>query len=340
MTSLLFNPVFTVVMPMYNVEQFVATAIDSVLAQSYRYFELLCIDDGCTDNTLSVVRRYEDDRIRIIRQVNMGLSAARNTGINNSKGQFIAFLDADDFWHTDKLACHLAHMKNNPAVDVSYSASQFVNERGEPMHVGQWPKTKNINAQHIFCRNPVGNGSNAIIRRTVLKKMACREKINEKLRTTFFDEHMRQSEDIDFWLRLVIKTQCKFEGIDQALTYYRVNSGGLSANLDRQFQAWRYSVNKNFYLAPTFFSRYSSLARAYQLRYLARRAIQSRNKKDGLVLSCKAIIADARILIQEPGRTLVTLVCALLSFLPTPLYRRIEQAGMALLRKSNQIGVV
>ena len=138
------KPVFSVVMPMYNVEKYVRQAIASVLAQTYQHFELLCVDDGSTDGTLAIAASFADPRIRIISQENRGLSGARNTGINNSSGLYVAFLDSDDYWDMDKLRSHLEHFRNNARLGVSYSASAFIDDNGRAMGIGQYPKIENI----------------------------------------------------------------------------------------------------------------------------------------------------------------------------------------------------
>ena len=94
------NPRFSVIMPLYNKERYVKKAIESVIAQTYRDFELIIIDDGSTDNSLEVVRglKIEDRRLKILTQSNTGVAAARNNGVAASKGEYLCFLDADDWW--------------------------------------------------------------------------------------------------------------------------------------------------------------------------------------------------------------------------------------------------
>src|SRR5690348_923784 len=88
----------SVIVPVFNKAPFVSRAIESVLIQHFTDFELIVVDDGSTDYSIDIVSSYEDERIRIIRQCNRGPGAARNTGIKHAKGDFIAFLDADDEW--------------------------------------------------------------------------------------------------------------------------------------------------------------------------------------------------------------------------------------------------
>ena len=97
------NPFFSVVIPLYNKEEFIKNTIRSVLQQSYPNFEIIIVNDGCTDNSVAVVEKMKSDYITIIHQKNKGLSSARNTGIKHANYNYIAFLDADDLWHEDYL---------------------------------------------------------------------------------------------------------------------------------------------------------------------------------------------------------------------------------------------
>lgn len=321
-------PVVSVVIPMYNVEKYIEQSVNSVLNQSYHHFELILVDDGCVDKTLDIVNNFTDPRIRIVRQENRGLSGARNTGIESARGIYIALLDADDYWAADKLTKHIQHLSANPKVGISYCPSLFIDEEGELLGIGQFPKLKNITKQHIFCRNPIGNGSSPVIRRSVLSEIGYYGIKKDKYRRMYFDESLRQSEDIELWIRIALKTKWQLEGISTPLTYYRVNDSGLSADVDKQFASWQHAVMLNKASDPAFFKQFYSLAKAYQLRYLARRAVQSKSKVTAFKLIHQAIYCNYRIILQEPNRTVMTLCCAWLKFLPSKLYSRIEKFAM------------
>ena len=266
-------PSISVIMPVYNVERYVSEAIVSVLAQTFTDFELIIVDDGGTDRSMDICRSYDDPRIRIISQPNRGLAGARNTGIAASRGEYIALLDSDDSWKPEKLALHKIHLDTNVEVGVSYSGSRFVDEQGRPLRQAQRPKLENITAKDILTRNPVGNGSAAVIRRSALEAVAFPHH-EERHRTCYFDETFRQSEDIELWIRMALTGSYTFEGIGGLLTCYRIVSGGLSANIAAQYDSWNRVIQKTSSYAPKFIAQFGGEARAYQLRYLSRRAVQ------------------------------------------------------------------
>lgn len=113
--SMLKNPKVSVIIPTYNRAHCVGEAIESVLSQTFRDFELIVVDDGSTDNTQEVLSKY-GSAIRVIRQENSGVSAARNTGIKASRGEWVAFLDSDDLWEPEKLMVQMEDVTSNPEV--------------------------------------------------------------------------------------------------------------------------------------------------------------------------------------------------------------------------------
>jgi glycosyltransferase involved in cell wall biosynthesis len=323
------RPTVSVVVPAYNVEKYLRVCLDSILAQSLTDFEVIVVNDGSTDQTQAICESYCDPRIRLINQQNRGLAAARNTGIRHARAKLVAFLDSDDFWHSDKLFMHVTHLNANPHIGVSYSGSTFVDDDGKEMGIAQKPKLTNIDARDLFCRNPIGNGSAPVIRKTVLDQVAFRGNDASLLKRDYFDENLRQSEDVELWVRIALSTSWQFEGLKECLTYYRVNNGGLSANLYKQFAAWQVSVQKHQKINHRFVSRWGGLAAAYQYRYLSRRAVQLRDGKAALGLLFKSLKKDKRVLLEEKGRTLLTFASAFcLLLLPLFLYEKVEAVAM------------
>ena len=299
----------TIVVPAYNAEATLAETLDSLLSQTFPEFEILVIDDGSSDGTAALAQSYDDPRIRVIRQKNRGLAGARNRGIAEAIGRYIGFCDADDLWRPGKLAAHIAHLRSNKLVGASFSGSELIDETGTSLRLYQRPRLRDISAAHVFRRNPFGNGSTPVFRRAALDEIAS---YNDGLgRMVWFDESFRQSEDIECWMRFMLTTNWMVEGVPGALTLYRVASGGLSAATGKQYVAWDRLVEKLTPLSPEFFARHTPAARAYQLRYLARRAISARDSALALSLLGQSFAASRRPLWEEPLKSAVTWGAAL-----------------------------
>ncbi|MBD2200065.1 MULTISPECIES: glycosyltransferase family 2 protein [Calothrix] len=319
----------SVIVPVYQVEKYIHETISSILQQTWQDFELLIIDDESRDRSIEICREFTDSRIKIISQKNRGLAGARNTGIRHAQGEYLAFLDSDDLWLPQKLEKHLHHLENNPTIGISFSRSAFIDEQGKPLGIYQMPKLKNISASDLFCRNPIGNGSAVVIRREVLQEIKFAETVDGVLEDWYFDESFRQSEDIECWLRIILQTKWQIEGIPEALTLYRVNSGGLSANLLKQLESWERIIDKAKVYAPEFIAKWENPARAYQLRYLARRAVRQRDSKVAVELVNRALMTHWQILLAEPHRTILTILAAYLQhLLPKSFYSQIEALSL------------
>ena len=328
------NDLISVIMPVYNVEAYIAEAITSVLEQKHDNLELIIVDDGGNDASMAIARSFDDARIRIVSQANRGLAGARNTGIAHARGELIALLDSDDRWHCEKLRMHAIHLHANPDVAVSYSGSALMDQNGEMISVAMRPKLTGVTPADILKRNPVGNGSAPVIRKAALDLVQFAHP-DDASRSCWFDESFRQSEDIELWLRMSAGYGCKFEGIEGLLTEYRIVGGGLSANIVRQFESWQRAVGNAQSYAPQLLAKYEEAAAAYQLRYLARRAIQLGDYAFARSLAWQAVSRHPLMLLQEPAKSLVTTVAALIgpmvprTFMTWISRRKLGAAGAA-----------
>ena len=232
----------TIVIPVFNGSSTLREAIDSVLEQTYDHYEVLVVDDGSTDESADIVRSYDDHRLRMVQQPNGGLNSARNTGIREARSNFIGLLDADDIWHPTKLAKQMAHLLSDPTIGLSFAGSWMIDLESKPTGLRQTPQTNDITSSDLLYRNPVGNGSTPVMRRDALDEIAHPHPTDGHI--CWFDEELRQSTDIECWIRLSLQTKWKIEGIEEALTGYRVNPAGLSANVLRQFDTWLQMVQK------------------------------------------------------------------------------------------------
>src|SRR5262249_3984793 len=116
-------PLISCIVPVFNGECYLRETLESILAQTYQPLELIVVDDGSTDGTAAVAAGY-GARIRYLWQAHAGALAARNRGLSAAQGEFIAFLDADDLWHHNKLARQIARLRERPAIDLCFTAFQ------------------------------------------------------------------------------------------------------------------------------------------------------------------------------------------------------------------------
>ncbi len=260
-----FIPKVSVVVPAYNVRNYIGDALLSLEHQSLKEFEVLIIDDGSTDDTANVVQPYleRDSRFRLLQKPNGGLSSARNYGICHARAEYIALLDGDDIYHPDKLASHVARLDNFPKVGVVYSASRAIRDNGHSTFVylsGKPVKSNQLLA--LLCKNFVGHGSNAVFRRCLV------DEIGE------FDQGLCSSEDIDFWLRVAATQNWQFYREKPILCYYRVRPSGLSFNVAQMQHCNEKVIQKAYKKSPELLEPMLPTAYAYMYRYLARLCLQ------------------------------------------------------------------
>jgi glycosyltransferase involved in cell wall biosynthesis len=322
----------SVIIPVYKVEKYVAATVESVLAQTYKNFELLIIDDGSPDRSIEICQQFTDNRIKIIRQENRGVAAARNVGIRHAEGEYLAFLDADDLWVPEKLEKHVEHLDNSPAVGVSFCRSSFINETGKPLGIYQITKLKEITPLDLLCRTPIGNGSVPVIRREVFENIAFQDNLYGVVENFYFDDdrQLHPSEDVECWLRIAMKTKWLIEGIPEALTLYRVNSQGFSAQLVKKLNSWERMLEKaHAYIPPASMTELEKIAMAYQLRHLARRAVTLEAGSTAVEFVQRSLSTHWRILLEEPRRTIITLAAAyFLWLMPRSLYNQIQSVAL------------
>lgn len=226
------TPAVSVVIPAYNAAWCVRKAIDSVLAQDFRDFELIVVDDGSTDDTAAVLSAY-GNAIRIVHQVNGGLSNARNTGIRESRGEFVAFLDADDWWLPGKLGRQVELMRNRPDLGFSSTTARVEDPDGKLVNVWACAQWQGSFLVHLFGSNAdvAGSGSAVVARRELFQ------------RAGYFDESLRSLEDIDMWMRLAAVAD--YACLEEPLTIILKRPGSMSRNLEVMREAALKVMKKN-----------------------------------------------------------------------------------------------
>lgn len=211
-------PLFSVVIPAYNQARFLADAINSVLRQTCQDFEILVVNDAATDDTAQVIAGFTDPRVRRIDHVeNRGLPAARNSGMRAARGELIALLDADDYFHPRKLEQHARFFAMRPEIGAAY------NDRFELHHSSTtireiYRPPDEVGLKDFILGFPF-SPSDMVIRRDIAAEV------------DFFDEEYRcGGEDLDFPLRLALNG-CRFARVEGALNYRRFHAGRKKRNL-------------------------------------------------------------------------------------------------------------
>ena len=211
------NLFFSVVIPLYNKEKYIQRTLISVLNQTFTNFEILIVDDGSTDKSCDIINSINDDRVRLVHQDNGGPSKARNRGIKEAKGKFIAFLDADDEWLLEKLEKQYAFHSKNP--DVFWSCTAFKASGGKREEHIAYSKDGVIeDALDAIMDGMTIQTSTVVIKTSVFE--------NDRL---LFNESFKRSEDREVWYKLA----CLYPSVGylktELLIYYVETEGSLNA---------------------------------------------------------------------------------------------------------------
>jgi len=221
----------SVVIPAYNAARFIRRAVESALHQSWQAKEIIVVNDGSTDDTAQVLAKYGDS-IRIIHKPNGGLSSARNRGIQESCGEYVAFLDADDYWLPEKLKRQIEVM-SSPEIGFCSTRARTEDPAGNPLSEWECPVIEQTLLKTLFLQNGAipGSGSGVMVRRRLFDKVG------------LFDESLASLEDIDMWMRLASVTG--YRCIDEPLTVIIKQPGSMSTNLAVMRQSASRVMRKN-----------------------------------------------------------------------------------------------
>lgn len=253
----------SVIIPTYNRAELLPETIGSILAQTFRDFEIIVVDDGSTDNTKEVVESFNSPSIRYIYQANLGVSAARTTGIKASSGEYIAFLDSDDIWLPENLELKVKRLDSHPEVALVCSDAYVFDDktganlgrfwRDKPFHYWINPQKaseqplKEMLSRGCFIGPPL-----ALVRRLAFANVG------------YFDESLPTFEDWDIFIRII--QRFPIEIIDTPLVRIRQHGAGLQSNQDKMHFGEVTALNKMI--------RSNSLSKA-ELRLARRRLARS-----------------------------------------------------------------
>jgi glycosyltransferase involved in cell wall biosynthesis len=213
------TPRVSVVIPTRNRERLLPVAVRSVLDQTHSDLELLVVDDASEDGTADVVTGFSDARLRYVRrEARRGGAAARNAGIEASRGDFVAFLDDDDEWLPEKLERQLSLFRADPELGIVYSSYLVVDRESGQVLFRKTAECRGDLSRDLLVRNVLGNTSSVVVRRSCFEKAG------------LFDEQLPSFEDYDLWLRLA--PHFRFDFVERELMKYYVHGRRISTNLE------------------------------------------------------------------------------------------------------------
>lgn len=216
----------SIIMPSYNTGQYISKAVQSVLNQTYKNWELIIVDDCSTDNTDEAAARYKDERIRYHKnEKNSGAAVSRNYALQMAKGKWIAFLDSDDIWFPDKLEKQIKFMENN-SFHFSYTEYEEIDENGKETGItvtGPWKITKQ--GMYRYCWPGC------------LTVMYNRIHVGE---VQIID--LKKNNDYALWLKVCEKADCYL--LKEVLGKYRKRQGSISNHRYSTLMSWHYKLFK------------------------------------------------------------------------------------------------
>lgn len=270
------QPLVSVIITCYNIRNYVAAAIHSVIVQTYVHHEIIVVDDGSTDGTVEMLRHHPaSNRFTLLNKENGGPSSARNFGIAQSKGEVIAFLDGDDQWEPDKLQTQVDVFMHHPAAGLIFTDFSTFTETGVMVtgkNRSMFAHLEAVPYPFLVSRNNFIYPSTVMIRRSVVELCGG------------FDESLRGPEDLDLWLR--VARQYPILGLHESLTRIRLHLSNISSNIPVMLEHERTVIEKQRpFLSPLTYR--IRLARLYFLN--ADRSVHNGDRLQALRLLGKGM---------------------------------------------------
>jgi glycosyltransferase involved in cell wall biosynthesis len=298
-------PRVSVIIPAYNAASTIRATIRSVQRQTLQDFEIVVIDDGCTDDTVQQVETIGDERIALYSYANGGLPAARNRGIGRARGNYLAFLDADDLWSSQKLESHVALLDQRREVGAVYSWSCTIDAQDRVLgahHASSWEGDVYARLLRAFF---IGNASNAIVRRGAVDAVG------------LFDESLDRGEDWEFLTRLA--SRWPFVAVRDYQVFYRQRDGSISSDVERMRDGLFVACEKMFAAAPAGLQHLKITSLANIHIYAARSYLTRKTDHKSLGDAARSLLTvlrlQPRLLLDSTGVRLCLrwLIAALLS---------------------------
>ncbi len=307
------GPTVSVLLCIHNGERFLAATLDSALAQTYSDFELVAVDDGSADGSVPIVEGYRDSRIRLIRQASQGAAGALDTALRAARGEYVALLDHDDLWTTDKLAIHVETHRQRPEIDLTFSWFRVINDAGREIGIRSNRYRGTIDFRGLLADFVIGAISNVVIRRSAIEQAGG------------IDRDLPRLYDLDLCLRVALLSPGCVLAIERDLMLYRRHDAQITRDLASMEREWEQTLLKFEALAPDEFRAVAGLARSNMHRYFARLAYEQSNYRRALGFLEKGWRDSPGRFPFDPRNSLTMAACASALLLPSALHRRLER---------------
>ena len=235
----------SIIIPNYNCEKFICQTIESVIEQTYGNWEMIIIDDSSTDNSVSIIEKYANTnkRIHLIKlDKNSGVSNARNVGLQYAKGDYIAFLDSDDYWDKNKIQEQISFMKDQN-IPLSYTSYIKIDEKDKK--IGEIKVPESVNYKKMLKSNFIACSSAVVKKEIIGKLLFPPQKINQ---------------DHALWLSILKKGYIAY-GLNKPLLFYRIRRNSVSSNkitaAKDQWKLYREIEKLRLYKAAWYFFNYA-----------------------------------------------------------------------------------
>lgn len=314
------EPLVSVIVCVYNGQEFLGATLDSVLAQTYPRFELIAVDDGSTDGSAAVLNRYADSRFRVLHQENRGTAMALDLGLQAARGELVAFLDQDDLWEKDKLAVHVDWMRHRPSIDLTFSWFRYVDRTGRDIGLRRKHHHGTLDFRSLLTDFAIGATSNVVVRRAAIEKAGG------------VDPAFPRMYDLDLFLRVALLAKRNIESIPAPLMLYRRHGRQITHDFTALGLEWERVVTKMAKIEPKAVASVEGHARSNASRFFARLAYEDGNYGKATQYVAKGFTCSPLHFLADPRNWSTCIACGAGLVLPSQLHSRLER--LAGLRRS------
>jgi glycosyltransferase involved in cell wall biosynthesis len=307
------SPLFSVIVPVFNAGEYLDRAIASARAQTLTDFELILVDDGSTDDACDRACSIQDSRLRFMRQANQGAPVALNRALAAASGEYVALLDADDFWAPTKLDRHLDSFHAHPEADLTFTGIVYVGADDEPLNLPQRRPSGRFTFEQLFVDYVIGSSSAMAFRKAAAQTAGA------------FDPAMRYMYDVDFVLRIARIRPGNIVGMTEPLTFYRRRSGQQTSDWRPMADYWEKLLDRHRLPDNRDAARLVRRASLNTHRYLSYLAYEQGDLSSALSLLGTAFVTDPFRFAADTRNWKLAMACGSAIVLPKRIHHRLEK---------------